>query len=865
MPSRDDIRSLSTEQRWIPPSTVRRDARTQESRNDLIFRKVRGILNKLTPEKFAKLSNDLLNVELNSDLILKGVIFLIFEKALDEPKYSSMYAQLCKRLSDEAANFEPRKALIESQKGQSTFTFLLLNKCRDEFENRSKASEAFESQDELAPEEEERRQVAKRKMLGNIKFIGELGKLGIVSEPILHRCIQQLLEKKRRGGSRGDTAEDIECLCQIMRTCGRILDSDKGRGLMDQYFRRMKSLAESSDLPLRIKFMLRDVIELRRDGWVPRKATSTEGPMPINQIRSDNDEFLRGNGFHRREDRLGPEFLRKMGRGGLDMDMMGSIPLTSPSFGMSSPFSPNGFSGSSGVAYGRHNQRNQPGYYQNQNRHQNNYQGKHNQQQHNSQQNFNNNSNKEQLRFNKNKMLIGHPEEVSLRPSANSMMFKQTNINPNLPLNSGRASELPLLRTNPLKPNSPLLHKELPPAIVIKQGPVDKREKARDRKDKGISREEILKKVNALMDDLATHGNIQDVVTTFQDLKIPERLLRHAVYTLHSNTLDRGDTERELAAKFVVELEKAEAVTAQQIHEGWKELVSNIPEKESTVPCVASHVAYLTAKAIVDNLIQLSDLVAVTENGQHHPLFLLTLQQLHKSQGKARLTQIFNESKVNLISQLPEADKTKERLAEILEDRELTFLYPLLKIQGDIWRQLENDPNPNTLYKWIKEKLEPSHHTDSEFINALMNVLLKYITQETILAPGVDPSNVGKAAIDKEKALLEKYARLMRSLFVDIESQMTALHALQTFWFSHNFPKGMLLRWFDGLYRLEVIEEDAYFKWKECVTDAYPGKGKALFEVNNWLTWLDTASTEEESDDHNDDDDNNKNYRMQKL
>lgn len=80
MPSRDDIRSLSTEQRWIPPSTVRRDALTPESRNDLIFRKVRGILNKLTPEKFAKLSNDLLNVELNSDVILRGVIFLVSSK-----------------------------------------------------------------------------------------------------------------------------------------------------------------------------------------------------------------------------------------------------------------------------------------------------------------------------------------------------------------------------------------------------------------------------------------------------------------------------------------------------------------------------------------------------------------------------------------------------------------------------------------------------------------------------------------------------------------------------------------------------------------------------------------------------------------
>lgn len=301
-----------------------------------------------------------------------------------------MYAQLCKRLSDEASNFEPRKPIVEGQKIQSTFNLLLLNKCKDEFENRSKASEAFENHDELSPEEEERRQVAKRKMLGNIKFIGELGKLGIVPEAILHLCIRQLLEKKTRGRYRGYTAEDIECLCQIMRTCGRILDSDNGRGLMDQYFTRMNILAESRDFPLRIKFMLRDVIELRRDGWIPRKATSTEGPMPINQIRNDNDDSSRSGPYHRREDRLGADFLRRMGRGGLDMDMVGSIPLTSPSFGIPSPFSPNGFSGSPGVGYGRHNQRNQQGFYQNQNRHTNNFQGKHNQQQHNSPQNFNN-------------------------------------------------------------------------------------------------------------------------------------------------------------------------------------------------------------------------------------------------------------------------------------------------------------------------------------------------------------------------------------------------------------------------------------------------------------------------------------------
>lgn len=41
---------------------------------------VRGILNKLTPEKFDKLSDDLLQTELNSSVILKGVIILVRKK-----------------------------------------------------------------------------------------------------------------------------------------------------------------------------------------------------------------------------------------------------------------------------------------------------------------------------------------------------------------------------------------------------------------------------------------------------------------------------------------------------------------------------------------------------------------------------------------------------------------------------------------------------------------------------------------------------------------------------------------------------------------------------------------------------------------
>ncbi|XP_017302014.1 eukaryotic translation initiation factor 4 gamma 2-like, partial [Diaphorina citri] len=280
---RDNSNPLPSVQRWIPPSALRRDALTPENVQDATFRKVRELLNKLTPEKFDKLSDDLLQLDLNSSKILKGVILLIFEKALHETKYTSMYARLCKRLTEQAPNFEPPDE-------SCTFKKHLLWVCKNEFENRSRATEAFGNLP-LSPDDEDRRQLAKQKMLGNIKFIGELGKHEIVTESILHTCIQELLPKNRKVQTNKDVSENLECLCQIMKTCGRILDSEKGQGLMNQYFSRMKTVQTSTPhLPLRIRFMLQDVEDLRRNNWVPRQANNPEKPVPINQIIEEDHD-----------------------------------------------------------------------------------------------------------------------------------------------------------------------------------------------------------------------------------------------------------------------------------------------------------------------------------------------------------------------------------------------------------------------------------------------------------------------------------------------------------------------------------------------------------------------------------------------
>ena len=53
----------------------------------------------------------------------------------------------------------------------------------------------------------------------------------------------------------------------------------------------------------------------------------------------------------------------------------------------------------------------------------------------------------------------------------------------------------------------------------------------------------------------------------------------------------------------------------------------------------------------------------------------------------------------------------------------------------------------------------------------------------------------------------------------------------QVFCHEKGFPKGLLLRNFVNFYEFDILEERAFLQWKEDGNDAYPGKGKALFQV----------------------------------
>uniref|UniRef100_K7GHZ1 Eukaryotic translation initiation factor 4 gamma 2 n=1 Tax=Pelodiscus sinensis TaxID=13735 RepID=K7GHZ1_PELSI len=814
-------------QKWIPSRSTRRDddSANDKERHDAIFRKVRGILNKLTPEKFDKLCLELLNVGVESKLILKGIILLIVDKALEEPKYSSLYAQLCLRLAEDAPNFDgPSAECHPGQKQSTTFRRLLISKLQDEFENRTRNVDIYDKRDgPLLPEEEEQRAIAKIKMLGNIKFIGELGKLDLIHESILHKCIKTLLEKKKRVQLK-DMGEDLECLCQIMRTVGPRLDHAKAKSLMDQYFARMRSLMLSKELPARIRFLLQDTVELREHNWVPRKAFLDNGPKTINQIRQDavkdlgvfipapmaqgmrSDFFLEGP-FMPPRMKLDRDPL-----GGL-ADMFGQMPGSGIGTGpgvIQDRFSP---------TMGRHR----------------------------SNQLFNGHGGHlmppAQSQFGDlGKSFLKN--QISLRPAQSFLMNKNQvpKLQPQITMIPPSAQP-PRTQTPPLGQPPQLGLKTNPPLIQEKPAKISKKPPP--------SKEELLKLTEAVVTDYLNNGNANEAISGVREMRAPKHFLPEMLSKVIIQSLDRSDEDKEKASALISLLKQEGIATSDNfMQELQLTFPSQCPKLEVDIPLVKSYLAQFAARAIISELVSISELAQPLESGTHFPLFLLCLQQLAKLQDREWLTELFQQSKVNMQKMLPEIDQNKDRMLEILEGKGLSFLFPLLKLEKELLKQIKLDPSPQAIYKWIKDNISPKLHVDKGFVNILMTSFLQYISSE-VSPPNDEPdssSAPSKEQLEQEKQLLLSFKPVMQKFLHDhVDLQVSALYALQVHCYNNNFPKGMstLLRFFVHFYDMEIIEEEAFLAWKEDITQEFPGKGKALFQVNQWLTWLETAEEEE--------------------
>jgi len=767
-------------------------------------------------------------------------------------------------------------------------------------------------------------------MLGNIRFIGELGKLEVVNEGILHKCIQQLLEKKR-GLSLIDQAEDIECLCQIMKTVGKRLDTPRAKLWMDQYFERMASVRVAGDMPSRIRFMLQDAHDMRRNSWEPRRVAKEMTPQTIGQIRKEfphtrvesglfnrpaaptkadlkadlfdifgapmaskphskaaagkpnsyNDRSKSPNAQQQRAiyDRPEPELMmREIYRGDSDMPTNNrpdytnnrpDISNTRPNFANNRPDNmnsrPDYHNGGAGKpAYGEGNIQDYRGnrsprdmspYQQRDQRDRN--------MQHRDLPRDNGGRNRDyQPRLTSKSLASMSSEKLSFRPG--SALSQRPKFQPSSPHQLPKSARSTNNYTQDVR-ETPIFTKPATPVIINKDSkPKPKkqtietvktttngRSSPAGKQTEAAKTSQLLEKTAQLWgseDSLSVCLEISQMFSSLEMTTIAPKVARKLI---KQGLTTSGESSLQVLGQFLKQLATDKHMDTKSLELMFSDLLDELPLLESTYPSIRSQTSQLFSTAVCGELMSLPAVCEMLQGGTCHPLALEFLQNVKRNKKEEWLTSTMLAEKISCLSLLPSSAKSDDATLSLLEKYELTSLVPLLTLQKQLWSHIEQDPNPASFFKWIMKNISQELQGDDEFTRILFTCLLKYVVGETSMKEGTDTSVLpDKSVQEQEKILFCNYQEIMlRFLHESNKRQMIALYALQVFSYNNQFPKGMMLRMFTYLYDLEIVDEDAFMTWKEAINEDYPGKGKALFQVNQWLTWLEHAESESEDDD----------------
>lgn len=294
----NDVKLNEADNAWKPSHLVKKADMTEDERvtHDLLSR-FRSMLNKLTAENFDLLVEQVKLYKIDTSERLDGVISLLFEKAISEPKFAPTYARLCQQVA--MITTAPQN---DSEKGKkTTLKTKLITQCQKEFERHREESIVFndieeklreienhtgpEKRDEEKARLEEEHYKVRQRANGTVKFIGELFKIDMLTWKIMLACIDMLLQEA--------TEERVERVCKLLTTIGGKMEKGKQEGghILDKYFQQLNDMLHPNHKTIkssRIKFEIQNLQDLRMNGWKSRRQDLM--PKTLDQIQADVEQ-----------------------------------------------------------------------------------------------------------------------------------------------------------------------------------------------------------------------------------------------------------------------------------------------------------------------------------------------------------------------------------------------------------------------------------------------------------------------------------------------------------------------------------------------------------------------------------------------
>uniref|UniRef100_A0A8D0AE28 Eukaryotic translation initiation factor 4 gamma, 1a n=1 Tax=Sander lucioperca TaxID=283035 RepID=A0A8D0AE28_SANLU len=827
----DDVQLNKAEKAWKP--TVKKSTRTraaeevedddpEQAKTQELFKRLRSILNKLTPQKFQELMKQVTELTIDTEERLKGTIDLIFEKAISEPNFSVAYANMCRCLLGLKVPIPDKPGLFVN------FRKLLLNRCQKEFEKDQDDDEIFEKkQKEIeAGEECERLKVelqdfkdkARRRSMGNIKFIGELFKLKMLTEAIMHDCVVKLLKNHDE--------ESLECLCRLFSTIGKDLDFEKAKPRMDQYFNQMDKIIKERKTSSRIRFMLQDVLDLRKSGWVPRRGD--QGPKTIDQIHKEAEMEE-----HREQIKVQQQLLSKKEGGGgergggrtsqpqdegwntvpisknrpIDTTRLSKITkvMSKSNTEVVTKLTVYNLSSSSRERGGDRDR-----------------------------------GDRDRDRFDRFDRSEGREgrDDRSTRNQITKRSFSRESQERGGRAGDLRASTEPVRRVASMTDNRDRGIKResapTPPPPLPKPA---------------LSEEELEKKSNAIIEEYLHINDLKEALQCVTELNSASLLyvfVRNGV----ESTLERSTIARAHMGLLLHQLVKADLLPTAQYYKGLEETLEAAEDTAIDIPHIWLYLAELITPMLHEGGIPMGQLFREISKplvplGQAGVLLVQILKLLCKEMTPKKVGAMWTEGGLNWSDFLPEDEdvnkfvtdqKVEFTTGEEMESKDVDEKKVLTgaELSKQLDRLLQDKANNQRIRDWVEANLDEQQTASNQFVRALMTS----VCQSAIICD--NPYRVDALQIGQRASLLQRYLS-------DEQKELQALYALQALMVHMEQPANLLRMFFDALYDEDVIKEDAFYKWETSKDPAeQTGKGVALKSVTAFFTWLREA--EEESD-----------------
>ncbi|XP_033113712.1 eukaryotic translation initiation factor 4 gamma 3-like isoform X2 [Anneissia japonica] len=829
-----------SENAWKPTVGAASTKPDEELQTQDVNRKFTGILNKLTPQNFQKLTNQALELQINTEERLKGVIDLVFEKALSEPNFSVAYAHMCRMLSQ-------IEVPIADKPGQLVqFRKLLLNRCQREFESESQDESLLkEKRKEIEKLPEKEREVekelfelaviaAKRRSLGNIKFIGELFKIKMLTEHIMHSCIMQLLKAA--------DDESLECMSKLLSTIGKELDHDKARFRMDQYFTQVDKIVKSRKNNNRIRFMLRDVLELRENNWVPRREDNK--PKTIDQIHQE----AREEEVMKKVEAVQAQAARKANRGRNDRGGLTQIEdgewnvVAQRSGGRPQQVDPNKFKvtkppvddnvqlgpGGRPGSFGGWGRGASGGAKQS-------------------------SSSQERPSSPATNRFSALSDDRRLPTGGRSMTSSRDRDRDR----SGRGSQTK--RGSRERDDRQGRDRDRQAAIDQVRRISASQERIRDRvqvkvvepppaqpASEELPDPEMKKKSKSTLEEYMHLKDKKEAIQCVKELESPSKM-HLFVHVAIEETLERTDQARKDAGELLNELVNGKLITTASYNKGFEGILEFAEDMAIDIPLIWKYLAQIISPAISGGSMNLQNLVSLLEPikaiGKSGHLLAEVLKAQVKEVGAALVSEKWAASGLQLQQFLNPGEDVKD----FIERRDLGFLQSapptsssgmnLDTMQTEL-KYLLKDASNEEVFQWIDRHFTKQKTLENDFIRALTTAVCESAIH------GEGPASRGDSELLKKRApLLQKY--------IDSKDnrELQALFAVQSLNNSLANPPGLLRILFDVLYDEDVICEETFYSW-HANTDPREseGKGVALKSVTSFFTWLREAEPDDDDE-----------------